>query len=156
MSGHSILLNCARPKEKSCMKRRRCPLIHGWWKRRFRIPLHVRAFFKYVGQILPIKGQIKSEWIYEIINFPKNEPKNLKDFCPMYYKNSQGRNPSNFLVHFLEIDDFINSFWLNLIFSNHLPNPDWHRWRNSYTVLNWKSAYCFHCHLPPTYLVLST
>ena len=34
------------------------------------------------------KGQIKSEWIYETINFPKNEPKNLKDFCPMYYKNS--------------------------------------------------------------------
>ena len=56
------------------------------------------------------KGQINSEWIYEIINFPKNEPKNLKDFCPMYYKNSQGRNPSNFSVHFLEIDDFINSF----------------------------------------------
>ena len=26
------------------------------------------------------KGQIKSEWIYEIINFPKYEPKNLKDF----------------------------------------------------------------------------
>ena len=53
------------------------------------------------------KGQIKSEWIYEIINFPKNDPKNLKDF---YYKNSQGRNPSNFSGHFLEIDDFINSF----------------------------------------------
>ena len=35
------------------------------------------------------KGQIKSEWIYEIINF---------------------------LCHFLEIDDFINSFWLNLTF----------------------------------------
>jgi hypothetical protein len=61
-----------------------------------------------------VKGQIKSEWIYEIINFPK--PKNLKDFCPMYYKNSQGRNPSNFLVHFLEIDDFMNSFGLNLTF----------------------------------------
>ena len=29
------------------------------------------------------KGQIKSEWIYVIINFPKNEPKNLKDFCPV-------------------------------------------------------------------------
>ena len=28
------------------------------------------------------KGQIKSEWIYEIINFQKNDPKNLKDFCP--------------------------------------------------------------------------
>ena len=39
------------------------------------------------------KGQIKSEWIYEIINFPKNEPKNVKDFGPIYYKNSQGRNP---------------------------------------------------------------
>ena len=39
------------------------------------------------------KGQIKSEWIYEIINFSKNYLKNLKDFC---YKNSQGRNPSNF------------------------------------------------------------
>ena len=49
-----------------------------------------------------IKGQIKSEWIYEIINFPKNDP--------MYYKNSQGRNPSNFSGQFLEIDDFINSF----------------------------------------------
>ena len=43
----------------------------------------------------------------------------------MYYKNSQGRNqnsqgrnPSNFSVHFLKIDDFINSFWLNLTFSN--------------------------------------
>ena len=36
-----------------------------------------------------VKGQIKSEWIYEIINFPRNDPKNLKDFCPMYCKNSQ-------------------------------------------------------------------
>ena len=35
----------------------------------------------------------------------------------MYYKNSQSRNPSNFFVQFLEIDDFINSFWLNLTFS---------------------------------------
>ena len=26
------------------------------------------------------KGQIKSEWIYEIINFPKNDPNYLKDF----------------------------------------------------------------------------
>ena len=62
------------------------------------------------------KGQIKSEWIYKIINFPKNDPKNLKDICPMYCKNSHGRNPSNFSGHFLEIDDFINSFWLNLTF----------------------------------------
>ena len=51
-----------------------------------------------LGFAISIKGQIKSEWISEIINSPKNDPKNLKDFCPMYYKNSQGRNPSNFLV----------------------------------------------------------
>ena len=35
-------------------------------------------------KIVTNKGQIKSEWIYEIINFPKHDPKNLKDFCPMY------------------------------------------------------------------------
>ena len=43
-----------------------------------------------------VKGQINSEWIYEIINFSKNDPKNLKDFCLMYHKNSQGRNPARF------------------------------------------------------------
>ena len=59
------------------------------------------------------------EWIYEIINFPKNDLKNLKDSCPMYRKNSQGRNPSNFSGHFLEIDDFINSFGFNLTFSKY-------------------------------------
>ena len=36
----------------------------------------------------------------------------------MYCKNSQGRNPSNFLGQFLEIDDFIDSFWINLTFKN--------------------------------------
>ena len=35
-----------------------------------------------------LKGQIKSEWIYEIINFPKNDQKDFKDFYPMYCKNS--------------------------------------------------------------------
>ena len=59
---------------------------------------------------MPDKGQLKSERIYEIINFPKNDPKHLKDFCPMYYKNSQGRNPSKRFVIFWKIDDFINSF----------------------------------------------
>ena len=43
------------------------------------------------------KGQIKSEWIYEIINFPKNDPKNLKDICPKkFYSTEIGRNPSIF------------------------------------------------------------
>ena len=72
--------------------------------------VHKKEVWTSSYQLLFTKGQIKSEWISEIINFPKNNPKNLKDFCPMYFKNSQGGNPSNFLGHFLEIDDFMNSF----------------------------------------------
>ena len=64
-------------------------------------------YAKYVLYYIAIKGQIKSEWIYEIINFPKIDPKDLNDFCLMDCKNSQGRNSSNFLGHFLEIDKFI-------------------------------------------------
>ena len=71
------------------------------------------ATLRYIVAVCQTKGKINSEWIYEIINFPKNDPRNSKDFCPRYYKNSQGRNPSNVL----EIGDFINSFWLNLTFS---------------------------------------
>ena len=29
-----------------------------------------------------IISQIKSEWIYEVIDFPNNQLKNFKDFCP--------------------------------------------------------------------------
>ena len=28
------------------------------------------------------KGQLKSEWIYEVIVSPKMQTKNYKDFCP--------------------------------------------------------------------------
>ena len=61
---------------------------------------------------LAIKGQIKSEWIYEIINFPRNDPKKLKDFCPMYYKYVLlGQKSFKILGSFFcKIDDFINSF----------------------------------------------
>ena len=60
--------------------------------------LRISYYVNFLGRIS--KGQLKSEWIYEIINFPKYDPKNLKDFYPMYYRNSQGRNPSNFSGHF--------------------------------------------------------
>ena len=46
----------------------------------------------------------------------KNDPKNLKDFCPGSLYSTKGRNPSNFCVIFRKIDDFINPFWLNLTF----------------------------------------
>ena len=75
------------------------------------------------------KGQMKSECIYEIIDFPKYHQKNLIDFCPeslfrlgmlcthlsrvalriiktnhlyLAYKTFQGRNLSNFLGGILE------------------------------------------------------
>jgi hypothetical protein len=35
-----------------------------------------------------------------MINFPKYEPKNLKDFCLMYFR--AGRNPSKIFGSFLE------------------------------------------------------
>ena len=69
-------------------------------------PMKVKSGFLF--KVRCIKGQIKSEWIFQIINFPKNYSKHLKDSCPMYYTNSQGRNPSNLSDQFLEIDDFIN------------------------------------------------
>ena len=33
-----------------------------------------------------VKGQIKSELIYEVIDFPNYQLKNLKDFCPKSFK----------------------------------------------------------------------
>ena len=44
--------------------------------------------FAEINQILlkisfiPIKGQLNSEWIYEVNVSPKMPTKNLKDFCP--------------------------------------------------------------------------
>ena len=70
-------------------------------------PIPVSYFLNYFYTIFIIKGQIKSERVYKLINFPNNDPKNLKDFCPMYCKSSQGRNTSNFLGRFFKIDGFI-------------------------------------------------
>jgi hypothetical protein len=42
------------------------------------------------------KGQLNSEWIYEDINFPKYEPKNLKNFALKVFKASLGL-PGSFL-----------------------------------------------------------
>ena len=91
------------------------------------------------------KGQMKSECIYEIIDFPKYHWKNLIDFCPenlfrigmlythlrrvalrinktnhmyLFHKIFHGRNLAcNFFsVVFWKIDDFINTFWHYLTF----------------------------------------
>ena len=44
------------------------------WNSKSQIPV-----VKILPWITYAKGQIKSEQISEIINFPKNDPKNLKD-----------------------------------------------------------------------------
>ena len=61
------------------------------------------------------EGQIKSEWIYEIIYFQKNDLKNLKDVCPERFYSIEILQISQ--VIFWKIDDFINPFWVNLTFS---------------------------------------
>ena len=59
------------------------------------------------------KGQIISEWIYEIINFPKNDPKNLKDCCPTALRVLIAHRAEILQIFrdiFWKIDDFINPF----------------------------------------------
>ena len=51
------------------------------------------------------KGQIKSEWIDEIINFPKTDPTNLKDFCPESFYGT-------YWVHRAEMLQFC---WVNFL-----------------------------------------
>ena len=61
---------------------------------------------------------------------PKNDPKiwRISALCTV-------KTSSNFLGHFLEMDDFINSFWINLTFSGH---PDVHSWYNVYKLCSVK------------------
>ena len=56
-------------------------------------------YIKYVVITANTKGQIKSEWIYDVINFPNYQRKNLKDFCP-----------ESFEVEYLKIEDDLTNF----------------------------------------------
>ena len=53
---------------------------------------HLEAQYIYIKTVCS-KGQLISKANFKVFIWTKNDPKNLKDFCPMYYKNSQGRNP---------------------------------------------------------------
>ena len=66
---------------------------------------------------LPVKGQIKSEWIYEIINFQKLTRKIWRISVLCTIKTLRAKILQIFRVIFWKIDDFINSFWLNLTFT---------------------------------------
>ena len=60
------------------------------------------------------KGQEISKAIFESINFPKFDPKNLKDFCPMYFRAGILQISG---VKLWKIDDFKNCFRDLLTFS---------------------------------------
>ena len=44
------------------------------------------------------KGQIKSEWIYEFIDFPNCKLKNFKDFCPKSLFEAQSKISTYILI----------------------------------------------------------
>ena len=52
------------------------------------------------SELVTAKGQLISKANLKVFIWTKNDPKNLKAFCPMFYENPQGRNPSNFSGHF--------------------------------------------------------
>ena len=54
-----------------------------------------KTFWKTPNLFDVTKGQLNSEWIYEVIVSPKMPTKTFKDFCPTAYPliNFQGRNP---------------------------------------------------------------
>ena len=60
------------------------------------------------------KGQLISEWIYEVIASPKIQTKNCQDFC----LTTQARVEilTIFCSYLERNDDFINSFWNCLTF----------------------------------------
>ena len=48
----------------------------------FRKSLFLQKYEQKIDRISVLcKGLIKSEWIYEVIDFPNYQLKNLKDFC---------------------------------------------------------------------------
>ena len=58
------------------------------------------------------KGQLNSEWIYEVIVSPKMPTKNLKDFCPGCLLEGMAEILQIFGWHFGRNDDLKNSFWI--------------------------------------------
>ena len=63
------------------------------------------------------KSQIKSEWIYEIVNFQKMTWKIWRISALRVFTVHRAEIVQIFRVIFWKIDDFICPFWLNLTFS---------------------------------------
>ena len=58
------------------------------------------------------KGQLNSEWSYEIIISPKMPKKNYKDICPGSLLEGRAEILKIFGWYFGRNDDLINSFWI--------------------------------------------
>ena len=58
------------------------------------------------------KGQLNSEWIYEVIVSLKMPTKNCQDFCPGSFLEGRAKISVIFGWHFGRNDDLINSFWI--------------------------------------------
>ena len=57
------------------------------------------------------KGQLNSEWIYEVIVSPKIPTKNYRDFCPGSLLHDRAKISAIFGWDFGRNNDLINSFW---------------------------------------------
>jgi hypothetical protein len=58
------------------------------------------------------KGQLNSEWIYEVIFSPKMLTKKYQDFCPGSLLEGRAEILVIFGWHFGRNDDLMNSFWI--------------------------------------------
>ena len=65
------------------------------------------------------KGQLNSEWIYEVMVSHKIPTKNYKDFCPVSLLKGRAEIIVIFGWHLRRNDDLINSFWIQLTFSTY-------------------------------------
>ena len=59
-----------------------------------------------------IKGQLNSEWIYEVIVSPKMPTKKFPDICPGSLLDGRTDFWKIFGCHFGKNDDLIDSFWI--------------------------------------------
>ena len=66
---------------------------------------------------LNAKGELNSEWIYEVIVSPEMQNKSFKVFCPESLLEGGAEILKIFGWHFGGNDDIINSFWIQLTFN---------------------------------------
>ena len=86
-----------------------CTYITSGWQNSNNVTVNLQTsvFIDYLEKIV-VKGQLNSEWIYEIIVSPKVQTKNLKDFCPGSLLKGRVEILQIFGWHFGRNDDIIN------------------------------------------------